>query len=375
MDTDFDITIIGAGVIGLAVAAEVSRLRQEVCVVERHETFGMETSSRNSEVVHSGIYYPQDTLKANLCVHGKTMLYELCGKYDLPHKKLGKLIVASRSDEVQELERLKENGERNGVSDLILISRQEMARLEPNVAGVAALFSPSTGIIDSHSLMRHYERRARENDTVFSYNAEVRGLSKEPEGYRIEIRQEKETYSFQSRAIINCAGLESDHIASLAGMDIDKENYRIHFSKGEYFRVIRQPETRVNHLIYPVPQSDSGWLGVHITLDLQEQMKLGPSAESVDAIDYTVNSAHQKLFYAAAKKYLPRLAYADIQPDMAGIRPKLAKEEEGFRDFIIRNETDKELPGFINLIGIESPGLTCSPAIAAYVADILRSVF
>jgi L-2-hydroxyglutarate oxidase LhgO len=373
MDSAFDITIIGAGVIGLAVAAEVSRLGYGICVVERHGTFGMETSSRNSEVVHSGIYYPQDTLKANLCVRGKIMLYELCEKHDLPHKKLGKLIVASHSHEVQELERLKENGERNGVCDLIRVSRRELARLEPNVPGEAALFSPSTGIIDSHALMKHYERRARENETIFSYNAEVQGLCKEPGGYRIEIRQEKETHSFLSRAVINCAGLGSDRIATVAGMDIDKENYRICFSKGEYFKVIRRPETGVNHLIYPVPQSDSGWLGVHITLDLQEQMKLGPSAESVDKIDYTVNSAHQKLFYEAARKYLPRLAYDDIWPDMAGIRPKLAKEDEGFRDFIIRHENEKGLPGFINLIGIESPGLTCSPAIAAYVADIVRS--
>jgi len=374
MGHDFEITIIGAGVCGLAVAAEISGGGREVCLVEKKESYGLETSSRNSEVIHSGIYYPQGTLKAGLCVRGKQLLYELCEKHGIPHRKLGKLVVASSREEIRELRELKENGQRNGVDDLILIDRQELERLEPHVAGEAALLSPSTGIIDSHSLVRYFEQVARRNDVTFSYNAEAVDLSPESGGYRIGIRQCGQAFSFLSRVVINCAGLRSDRIAAAAGIDIAKAGYRLHYSKGEYFSVLKRRQTLVNHLIYPVPQSDSGWLGVHITLDLQGQMKLGPSAEDVGEIDYTVDPGHQEMFFAAARKYLPHLASQDLRPDTAGVRPKLAKEGEGFRDFVIRDETDKGLPGFIDLIGIESPGLTCSPAIAAYVANIVRNI-
>lgn len=374
MSHDFEITIIGAGVIGLAMAAEISAGGREVCVLEKNESYGLEISSRNSEVVHSGIYYPQRTLKAELCVRGKELLYELCEKHGIPYQRLGKLIVASSREETQELRALKENGERNGVDDLVLIDRRELARLEPWVAGEAALLSPSTGIIDSHGLMRYFEQVARKNGVTFSYNAEVSGLAPQSGGYRVEIRQVDGTFSFLSRAVVNCAGLQSDRIAAMAGIDVVKAGYKLFYSKGEYFSVARRPEARVNHLVYPVPQSDSGWLGVHITLDLQGQTKLGPSAQDVEAIDYAVDPDHQKMFFAAARKYLPRLAYDDLRPDMAGVRPKLAKESEGFRDFVIRHEIDQGLPGFINLIGIESPGLTCSPAIAAHVAEIVKKI-
>ncbi len=372
MDYDFEITIVGAGVCGLAVAAELSRRKGQVCVLEKRESFGQETSSRNSEVIHSGIYYPQGTLKAELCVRGKKLLYELCEKHGIPHKRLGKLVVASNPEEVRELKELKANGERNGVADLSIIGRPELGRMEPHLAGDAALFSPSTGIIDSHALMRSFEQTAREQGVTFSYNAEVVGLSRVSGAYRVSIRQGDEDFSFLTRSVVNCAGLWSDRVAAMAGIDVVKSGYRLHYSKGEYFGVAPRPETRVNHLIYPVPESDSGWLGVHITLDLQGLMKLGPSAEDVEAIDYTIDPGHQKMFFEAARKYLPHLAYSDLRPDTAGVRPKLAKEAEGFRDFVIRDETDKGLPGFINLIGIESPGLTCSPAIAATVARIIE---
>jgi L-2-hydroxyglutarate oxidase LhgO len=374
MDHDFEITIVGAGVCGLAVAAEISGGGREVCLVEKNESYGLETSSRNSEVIHSGIYYPQGTLKAGLCVRGKQLLYELCEKHGIPHRRLGKLVVASSREESLELRELKENGRRNGVDDLVLIDRQELARLEPPVAGEAALLSPSTGIIDSHSLMRYFEQVARRNGVTFSYNAEVVGLSPESGGYRVGIRQSGQAFSFLSRVVVNCAGLRSDRIAAAAGIDIADAGYRLHYSKGEYFSVLKRPETLVNHLIYPVPQSDSGWLGVHITLDLQGQMKLGPSAQDVEEIDYSVDPGHQQMFFAAARKYLPLLTSQDLRPDTAGVRPKLAKEGEGFRDFVIRDETDKGLPGLIDLIGIESPGLTCSPAIAAYVANIVHNI-
>jgi L-2-hydroxyglutarate oxidase LhgO len=366
-----DATIVGAGVIGLSIAAQVASQDRGVCVLERNETFGLEISSRNSEVIHSGLYYPQDSLKAKMCVEGKNLLYELCQKQAIAHQRLGKLIVATNHKEAEKLETLLKNGERNGLTDLKMLSKQEVKTLEPHVKTVGALLCPSTGIVDSHGLMKHYVRKAKEKGALISYNSKVVGIEKISDGYKVTIEEPGDTFSFLTRVLINCAGLNSDQIAKLADIDILKAGYKLYFCKGEYFSVGHGKGSLVQRLIYPVPPDEGGGLGIHVTLDLQGRMRLGPNARYVDQIDHTVDSSQRRAFYEAVVRFLPFIEYDDLEPDLAGIRPKLEDPQGNFRDFVIRHEYDKGLPGLINLIGIESPGLTACPAIAKYVADMV----
>ncbi|MDH4196217.1 MAG: NAD(P)/FAD-dependent oxidoreductase [Candidatus Aminicenantes bacterium] len=372
MSFDFDVAVVGAGVVGLAVAAELAGAGREICVIERHAACGQETSSRNSEVIHSGIYYPPGTLKARLCVEGKRLLYDLCAARGLPHRRTGKLVVAADEGEVRDLEALAANGRRNGVDDLALLTRAELGRMEPRVRGAAALWSPSTGILSAHDLMRDLAGRAREKGVAFLLNAEVVGLEPAAGGWRVAVREGGALQDVHARRVVNSAGLRSDAVAGLAGVDVNEAGYTLRFNKGEYFRLRRRPETTVERLVYPVPYGEGGWLGVHITVDLQGEIKLGPSAFDVDDLDYSVDPAHAQDFHTAGRRYLPDLRLEDIQPDMAGIRPKLGpRGDEGFRDFVIREESDRGLAGLVNLIGIESPGLTAALAIAATVRALL----
>lgn len=374
MDYEFDITIIGAGVIGLGIAAQVANNGREVCVLEKNETFGLETSSRGSEVIHAGIYYPKGSMKAKMCVQGKNMIYEICEREAIPHKKLGKFIVATDYKEAEKLEILLKNGEGNGIADLKMLSKQEIKELEPHINAVAAIFSPSTGIIDSHALMRYYVRKAKWGGAIIAYNAKVVRIEKISDGYQVTIEEPTGNFSFTTRVLINCAGLGSDRIAELAGIDIIEAGYKLYFCKGEYFRVGNGKNTLAKRLIYPVPPSKGGGLGIHVTLDLQGRMRLGPNVRYVDEIDYTVDDGQKKAFYESVVKFLPFIEYDDVEPETAGIRPKLEEPQGNFRDFVIRHEYDKGLPGLINLIGIESPGLTACPAIAKYVADMVDEI-
>jgi L-2-hydroxyglutarate oxidase LhgO len=370
-----DITIIGAGVIGLAIAAQIASQHKAVYVLEKNERFGQETSSRHSGVIHSGIYYPYGSLKAKLCVEGNRLLYELCRKHGIGHQKLGKLIVATDDDEIMQLEELRERGQGNGAVGLKIISRRELKRLEPNVEGVAALLSPSTGIVDSHALMEHFAARAREGGAEIACRKRVVGIEKASDGYRVTVAEdEKDRFSFTTCILINCAGLYCDKIAELVGIDIGSAGYRLHYCKGEYFTVGNSKSKLVRRLIYPVPEVKGTGLGIHVTLDLEGRMRLGPNTQYVDSIDYSVDSRHKDSFYDSAKKILPFIDYEDLEPEMAGIRPKLQGPRDDVRDFVIRDEVDKGLPGFINLIGIESPGLTASPAIARYVAQLVEGI-
>lgn len=374
MDCEFDVTIIGAGVVGLAVAAALARPGRDVCVVERHAAFGQETSSRNSEVIHSGIYYPADSLKTRLCVRGRELLYALCRDRGIPHARRGKLVVAARPEERPDLEALLANGRRNGVEDLVLLEGGALAKLEPNLRGEAALLSPSTGIIDSHALMRHFEGAARQGGAAFLYNAGVVGLDPVGGGFDVRVRDREETDGFRSRVVVNAAGLRADRVAALAGIDPDRAGLRIHPCKGEYFRLRRRAATAVERLVYPVPRIKAGGLGVHVTVDLQGGLKLGPNAFYVSAFDYDVDPGHRAFFFEAARAYLPAVDPDDLTPDMAGIRPKLQGPGDGFRDFVIRRETALGLPGLISLAGIESPGLTAAPAIGEIVAGLVAEV-
>ena len=366
---EVEITIIGAGVVGLAIAAEVAKDRN-VYVLEKNETFGQETSSRTSEVIHAGIYYPPGSLKAKLSVEGNAMLYELCEGYGIGYQKLGKLIVATEDGEIKELERLLENSKRNGIS-LVFLSRQEVKELEPEVNALAALLSPSTGIVDSYALMKYFIGKAKDNNATIVYRARVVGIEKLADKYKVTIEDPAGSFSFMTRILINSAGLNSDQIAKLAGIDIVKAGYKLHYCKGEYFSTSQKLTKR---LIYPVPKPDEGGLGIHVTPDLEGRIRLGPNAYYVDGIDYKVDGTHKQEFYNSVRNSFPAVEYDNLEPDFAGIRPKLQGQGEEFRDFVIRHENDKGLEGLINLIGIESPGLTASPAIAKYVRTMVDEI-
>lgn len=373
-----DIIVIGAGVVGLGIAAKISKPVINMYVLERHCSFGQEISSRNSEVIHSGIYYPSWSLKAKLCVRGNQMLYELCSRHKIPHKRIEKLIVANNDEEERKLITLLHTGQNNGASGLKIINKTEIYKLEPNIKAHAALYSPSTGIIDTHTLMKYFVNRIKENKGEVAYNSKIIGLKKDSSGYAITVSDnDRNTFTFHAKIVINCAGIDSDKIAAMLGIDLEKEKYVLKYCKGQYFRVTSSKKCDlINRLIYPVPHEKASGLGVHATKDLAGGLRLGPDAHYVNknSFDLTVNLNEKKNFLNSAISFLPFLAEEDLTADTCGIRPKLQGENEGFRDFIIQEESALGFPGFINLIGIESPGLTSAPAIAEYVENIIKQV-
>ena len=370
---DSKITIIGAGVIGLAIAAKLSENYNSVFVIERNKLFGQETSSRNSEVIHAGIYYPKNSLRAKLCVEGKKLLYQFCEQYEIPHKKCGKLIVATTEEEIPILNEIKQKTTDNGVDDLIFLNQEEIANLEPNIFALKALFSPSTGIIESHSYMKQLETLALNNGAEMVYGTAVKAMKKLEQGYEISLLEPDGTsYSFTSEYVINSAGLESDLVAEMIG--IKSEELRIQFCKGQYFSINPPKNRLLNHLVYPVPDPNLIALGIHVTIDLGGGAKLGPDAIYLDEnlYDYRVDIARKEVFYNSVKRFLPFLELEDLSPEMAGLRPKIQKKGEASKDFYIQEESEKGYPGFINLIGIESPGLTASLAIAKMIERMLK---
>jgi len=372
---DYDVVIIGGGGVGLACAAKLSEKFKSVLLLERHPSFGFETSSRNSEVIHAGIYYPKDSLKAKLCVPGNKSLYEWCGKHYVPHQRIGKYIVAVSQDEEAELERILKQAQNNGVDKIQSADINKLHKEEPYVRAVSTLWSPDTGIIDSHKLMESLIEKAKSNNTDFAWKHNVIGIEKMNEGYEINISDpQNEPCKITTKFIINSAGIDSDLIAEMAGINADKENYRIHYCRGHYFRIRASKKYLAKHLIYPVPAKELHNLGIHITIEMSGELKLGPDVQYLTerVQDYSVPPELQEKFYKAVSWYLKDLEYDDISPDQSGIRPKLQTEGGEFRDFIIKEESDKGLPGFINLIGIESPGLTCCLEIAGMVGKILN---
>ena len=365
-----DITIIGAGVIGLAAAAKLSKPGKSILILEKNIRFGEETSSRNSEVIHAGIYYEPGSLKAKLCVEGNPKLYEFCESHKIKHKRVGKIIVAVTDEEVNGLEKLLKTGQSCGARGLELIDGGKVRELEPEINCRLGMLSPSTGIMDTHGVMQALLNEAQGKDAVISYDSEVVGVEKKNGGFIVTVR--KDNYKFETEVLINCAGLNCDKIAALCGIGIDKAGYRINPSKGEYFRLRGKP--KVSRLIYPVPGEGVHSLGIHITPDLTGALRLGPSAYYTDKIDYSVDDSSRDIFHMETKHFFPNIKPEDLYPDTAGIRPKLQGPKDGFRDFVIRNEADKGLPGLINLIGIESPGFTACLSIAEYVEQIVKQI-
>lgn len=365
---DFEVVIIGAGVVGLAVAARLAPVfGKKLLVLEQHEGFGRETSSRNSEVIHAGIYYPKDSLKAGLCLAGRQQIYQLTDKFSLPYRRLGKLIVAVDEAEAAELETIRLRGRANGVDDLEMISARECRRLEAAVKAEAGLWSPTTGIIDSHALMAFFHQQAREAGTTVAYRSRLAAITPEPSGYRLIISNENEPdFALTTRLVINCAGLEAAAISRKLGLTTPK----IHFAKGVYF--VYNGRSPLKHLVYPAPNPDGHGLGIHATLDLGGRLRFGPDLEYRQEPDYQVDAGKKAVFARAIRRYLPGIDESRLQPDMAGIRPRLQGPDDEVADFIIREENEAGFPGFINLLGIESPGLTAAPAIADRVAKLLE---
>ena len=359
-----EIAIIGAGIIGLAIASEISEKSKNIVVLEKNDSYGQEISSRNSEVIHAGIYYPSHFLKTRLCIEGNELIYQACKEHNISHKKTGKLIIAKNKGEIKALENLLQNGINNGVKDLSILNKNELRQKEPKVNALAALFSPNTGILDTHGFMKFLERSAETHGVIFAYRCKVENIEKFSGGYKIIVKQNDEISELISRVVINCAGLFSDKIAGLLGIN----EYKIHYCKGEYFKVNPSKGNFLNHLIYPSPKNIS--LGIHTVIDLAGDIKLGPNAFYVDEVDYEVDENHKKDFINSVKDTLPFIEENDLEPDMAGIRPKLQLPNEPARDFIIKNEYEKGFPNFINLIGIESPGFTASLSIAKYVSKL-----
>jgi len=383
-----DITVVGGGIVGCAVAAEVSRLGLSTVLVEMESGLGRGTTSRNSEVSHGGMYYPTGSLKARYCVAGRRLLKEFCRDAGVGYRECGKVIVAVEVEEIPELERLLALGQANGVEDLSLIDASELAILEPEVQAVAGLWSPRTAIFDAEGAARAFARQSAEQGAQVLTGSRVTGLDRFQDHWRVTITPNRdgrrEGWEHTSRIVINAAGLWADRVASLAGIDIAGRGWTQHLTKGNYFAVTNAHDGRVTRLIYPVPPASGSSLGVHVCLDLAGQMKLGPDLEIMPDdprgantsvgdfdLDYRVDPGRQTSFYEDARRFLPWLELDDLTPAMCGLRPKLAVS--GFGDFVIQRETD-DFSGLINLVGIESPGLTCAPAIAVAVADLVREM-
>lgn len=367
---DFPLTIVGAGVVGLAVAARLAARHPDTVILEQRERHGTEASSRNSEVIHAGLYYPPGSLKARLCVRGNALLYEACERLGIGCRRTGKLVVAVTAEEEPELERLHGVGRANGV-ELGKVSADECRRLEPHVSATAGLLSPSTGIVSAHGLMDALLQKARAGGAIVQARAELVALERRDHDYRLTIRTPEGTEAFTSERVVNAAGLESDTVAALAGIDVDEAGYRVHWLKGSYFAVSGAKARLLSRLVYPVPDHVS--LGVHAVLGLDGRLRFGPDAEHLPdrRRDYTVDGSKRSVFGAAVRRLVPDISDADLSVDLAGIRARLQGPGDGFRDFVIAEETGRGLPGLVNLIGIDSPGLTSSLALAEEVDRLL----
>ena len=368
-----DTVVIGAGVVGLAVARALALAGREVMVLEAEHTFGTMTSARNSEVIHAGIYYPAGSLKSRLCVQGRQMLYAYCGERGIAHRRCGKLIVACNDAQVRELRAIEARAVANGVTDLRWLPRAEAQALEPQLSCQAALLSPSTGIVDSHGLMLSLLGDLEQAGGLLAVNSEVKSLAaledKAQAAIKMEVFGGGESTELIARQVVNAAGLHAPALAvRTQGLDL-RHVPQAHFAKGNYFTLSgRAPFSR---LIYPVPEP--GGLGVHLTLDLGGQAKFGPDVQWVDSPhDLEVDAARGNAFYAEVRRYWPELRDGALQPGYAGIRPKISAPGEPAADFVIQGPREHGVPGLVNLFGIESPGLTSCLALAATTVEALN---
>lgn len=364
----FDVVVIGGGVVGIAVARRLARNSQGVLLLEREPKIGMGISSRNSEVIHSGIYYAKGSLKARLCVAGKECLYRYCDEKSVAHKRIGKLIVATTDNEAERLVDYREKGIGNGVDDLQLLDASDVKAMEPAVSAVAGLFSPGTGIVDSHALMDSLLHDFEAAGGLHVPHSPILNGEILPDGGGICIHVGgKDPCQVTANRVVNAAGLGAQSVAcSIKGFPMKKVP-SLHYAIGHYYTLTgRAPFER---LVYPV--ASAGGLGVHLTLDLAGQARFGPDISWRDSEDYSFDDTRRGAFIEAIRRYWPGLTAESLSPGYTGIRPKLWGPDRPEQDFMIQGSVDHGIPGLVNLFGIESPGLTASMAIAEYVADLL----
>ncbi|GLQ33535.1 NAD(P)/FAD-dependent oxidoreductase [Litoribrevibacter albus] len=369
-DLHTDYLVIGAGVVGLAIAKRLSDAGKECLVVEKNALFGEETSSRNSEVIHAGIYYPSSSLKARLCVEGKRQLYRYCQQRSIDHSPLGKLIVATSSDEEEQLSAIHLKAQANGVFDLEQLTQTQVNAREPNVKATSALLSPSTGIIDAHQYMLSLVGDIEDAANAIVYKAEVTHIEQHSQGWTVAINNQGEALTLRCRWLINAAGLHANALATMYSSDVPA----IHYCRGLYFSYTGH--SVFHHLIYPVPEKNTVGLGIHATLDMAGQVKFGPDTQYLDTIDYRMpESTHldaiKSDWVTAIQRYYPALDANKLHPSYAGIRPKLSGPGDPAEDFLIEGPQTHGLPNLIHLLGIESPGLTASLAVAEYVLQLI----
>ena len=365
-----DAVVIGAGVVGLAVARELAVSGREVVILEAEDAIGTHTSSRNSEVIHAGIYYPKGSLKALACCEGKGLLYEYCVAHGVPHRRSGKLIVAADDSQLPELQKIQEKAHANGVTDVVWMTRAQALSLEPELSCVAALYSPSTGIIDSHALMLAYLGDAEAHGAMLALKSPLERVEVRPDGFVLRVNGSD---PIKSSILVNSAGLKAPTVAK------QMEGYRAElapgefYAKGNYYSLARR--SPFSRLVYPIPEP--GGLGVHVTLDLAGQARFGPDVEWIERIggkdDYAVDPRRAERFYAAIRRYWPALPDDALLPGYSGIRPKTAGPKAPAPDFEIQGPGKHGIAGLVHLFGIESPGLTASLALAKAVLAQLEA--
>ncbi len=358
-----DAVVVGAGVVGLAIARELALAGREVIILDAEDAIGTHTSSRNSEVIHAGIYYPKGSLKARSCVAGRDLLYEYCATHGVPHRRCGKLIVATNESQLKELQNIRDKAHANGVTDVDWIAQDEVARMEPELSCMGALLSPSTGIIDSHSLMLAYLGDAEAHGAMLALKSPLE-RARVREGFELHVSGSD---PIRCTVLVNSAGLRAPTVAkALEGYPSQLAPPEL-YAKGNYYSLSKK--SPFSRLIYPVPEP--GGLGVHVTLDLAGQARFGPDVEWVERINYDVDPRRAERFYAAIRRYWPGLPDNSLSPGYAGIRPKTAAPGEPAPDFEIQGPRKHGVPGLVHLYGIESPGLTASLALARVVREEL----
>lgn len=364
---DIDAVVIGAGVIGLAIAREFALRGLSAVILEAENTIGTGTSSRNSEVIHAGLYYPEGSLKARLCIEGRDRLYSFCASHGVPHRRTGKLIVATSTDEISALHGLLAKGKANGCTDLRMLTREEALALEPALSCLAALYSPSTGIIDSHGYMLALQGDAEENGAAIAFNTPFESATHGEREFVVRTGG-AEPMELTTSILVNAAGLFASEVAMAIGGPDNTHVPPTNYAKGNYF--LLSGKAPFSHLIYPAPHAHG--LGVHLTLDLGGQARFGPDVEWIDTIDYRVDPRRGDGFDDAIRRYWPDLPNDALSPGYSGIRPKICGPGDPAPDFRIDGPEAHGLQGLVNLFGIESPGLTASLAIAREVADRLH---
>ncbi len=364
-----DILIIGAGVVGLAIAARLAKPGCSVLIAEQTSLIGSHASSRNSEVIHAGIYYAPDSLKARLCLEGNQRLYAWCEQYRVPYRRIGKLLVAVTPGEQAQLEKLHENARNCGVHSLQTLDARQLHSVEPALHASTGLFSPDTGILDSHTYLQSLLTCAEQRGAQVVLHSRVDRLLRTTDGWRVEGTSQGEPFTLEAALVINAAGAFAQQLAAATEGLAEVHIPRLHLCQGRYFSYSgRSP---FSHLIYPLPEANSAGLGIHATLDLAGQLRFGPDVRFVEEIDYRVDEQLRGAFADAIRRYFPGVEAQRLQPAYCGVRAKLSGRGEPPADFVIQDTSVHGLPGLINLFGIESPGLTASLAIAEHIANQL----